>query len=166
MTGNHKSNILASKTLIMALSIQILLSTVFVSTLPIQPANAQNSTGANSTVSSSNTETTLMVNGKSLPIKYSLTTGKLLGIVADKDKTTLVGVISSPVDKGTLRIELPRNVIDDKGQGNNDAKFIVHVDGKDATFREVLNNPTTRVLAIDFNKDARLIEIVGTTLPL
>jgi hypothetical protein len=166
MTGNHKSNILASKTLIMALSIQILLSTVFVSTLPIQSANAQNSTGANATVSSSNTETTLMVNGKSLPIKYSLTTGKLLGIVADKDKTTLVGVISSPVDKGTLRIELPRNVIDDKGQGNNDAKFTVHVDGKDATFREVLNNPTTRVLAIDFNKDARLIEIVGTTLPL
>jgi hypothetical protein len=166
MTGNHKSNILASKTLIMALSIQILLSTVFVSTLPIQSANAQNSTGANATVSSSNTETTLMVNGKSLPIKYSLTTGKLLGIVADKDKTTLVGVISSPVDKGTLRIELPRNVIDDKGQGNNDAKFTVHVDGKDATFREVLNNPTTRVLAIDFNKDARLIEIVGTILPL
>jgi hypothetical protein len=166
MTGTHKSKILTSKTLIMALSIQILLSTVFVSTLPIQPANAQNSTGANSTVSSSNTETTLMVNGKSLPIKYSLTTGKLLGIVADKDKTTLVGVISSPVDKGTLRIELPRNVIDDKGQGNNDAKFTVHVDGKDATFREVLNNPTTRVLAIDFNKDARLIEIVGTTPPL
>jgi hypothetical protein len=166
MTGTHKSKILTSKTLIMALSIQILLSTVFVSTLPIQPANAQNSTGANSTVSSSNTETTLMVNGKSLPIKYSLTTGKLLGIVADKDKTTLVGVISSPVDKGTLRIELPRNVIDDKGQGNNDAKFTVHVDGKDATFREVLNNPTTRVLAIDFNKDARLIEIVGTILPL
>jgi hypothetical protein len=166
MTGNHKSNILASKTLIMALSIQILLSTVFVSTLPIQSANAQNSTGANATVSSSNTETTLMLNGKSLPIKYSLTTGKLLGIVADKDKTTLVGVISSPVDKGTLRIELPRNVIDDKGQGNNDAKFTVHVDGKDATFREVLNNPTTRVLAIDFNKDARLIEIVGTTPPL
>jgi hypothetical protein len=166
MTGNHKSKILTSKTLIMALSIQILLSTVFVSTLPIQSANAQNSTGANATVSSSNTETTLMLNGKSLPIKYSLTTGKLLGIVADKDKTTLVGVISSPVDKGTLRIELPRNVIDDKGQGNNDAKFTVHVDGKDATFREVLNNPTTRVLAIDFNKDARLIEIVGTILPL
>jgi hypothetical protein len=166
MTGTHKSKILTSKTLIMALSIQILLSTVFVSTLPIQSANAQNSTGANATVSSSNTETTLMLNGKSLPIKYSLTTGKLLGIVADKDKTTLVGVISSPVDKGTLRIELPRNVIDDKGQGNNDAKFTVHVDGKDATFREVLNNPTTRVLAIDFNKDARLIEIVGTILPL
>jgi hypothetical protein len=166
MTGNHKSKILTSKTLIMALSIQILLSTVFVSTLPIQSANAQNSTGANATVSSSNTETTLMLNGKSLPIKYSLTTGKLLGIVADKDKTTLVGIISSPVDKGTLRIELPRNVIDDKGQGNNDAKFTVHVDGKDATFREVLNNPTTRVLAIDFNKDARLIEIVGTILPL
>ena len=54
----------------------------------------------------------------SIPIKYSMTTGKLLGIVADKDKTTLLIIISSPVDKRTLRIELPRNVIDDKGQGN------------------------------------------------
>jgi hypothetical protein len=165
MTGNHKSKIPTSKMVITALSIQILLLAVFVSALTIQPVKAQNSTGANSTVANSNTETNLMVNGKTFPVKYSVTTGKLLGIVADKDKTTLLAVISSPVDKGTLRIELPRNVIDTKGQGNNDAKFTVHVDGKDATFREVLNNPTTRVLAIDFNKDARLIEIVGTLLP-
>jgi hypothetical protein len=165
MTGNHKSKILTSKMLIIAVSLQILLLTVFVSTLPIQSVVAQNSTGANSTGANSNTVTNLMVNGKSIPIKYSLTTGKLLGIVEDKDKTTLVAIISSPVDKGTLRIEVPRNVIDDKGQGNSDAKFTVHEDGKDATVREVLNNPTTRVLAIDFNKDARLIEIVGTVLP-
>ena len=166
MTDNHKSKLQTSKMVIMALSIQILLLTVFVSALPIQSVKAQNSTGANSTMANSNTETNLLVNGKSVPIKYSVTTGKLLGIVADKDKTTLLGIISSPVDKGTLRIELPRNVLDAKGQANNDAKFTVHVDGNDATFREVLNNPTTRVLAIDFNKDARIIEIIGTVLPL
>jgi len=58
-----------------------------------------------------------------------------------------------------------RNVIDYKGQGNSDAKFTVREDGKDATVREVLNNPSTRVLSIDFNKDARLLEIVGTLTP-
>jgi hypothetical protein len=61
-----------------------------------------------------------------------------------------------------LNIELPRNIIDNKGQSNADAKYTVHVDGKDATFRETSNNPTTRTLAIDFTKDSRLVEIIGT----
>jgi hypothetical protein len=52
--------------------------------------------------------------------------------------------------------------LDNKGQSNADAKFTVHVDGKDATFRETSNNPTARTLSIDFNKDARMIEIMGT----
>ena len=91
-----------------------------------------------------------------------MTTGKLLGLVGDKDKSTLIAIISTPSDKGTLTIELPRNIIDDKGQSNADAKYTVHVDGKDATFRETSNNPTARTLAIDFNKDARMIEIIGT----
>ncbi|HET7149194.1 MAG TPA: hypothetical protein VFI73_11920 [Candidatus Nitrosopolaris sp.] len=97
-----------------------------------------------------------------LPLKYSITTGKLLGVVEDKDKTTLIAVISTPSDKGTLNIELPRNIIDNKGQSNADAKYTVHVDGKDATFRETSNNKTARTLSIDFNKDARMIEIIGT----
>ena len=85
-----------------------------------------------------------------------------MGVVEDKDKTTLLAIISSPSDKGTLTIEVPRNIVDDKKEGNADDKFTVHVDGKDATFREISNNKTTRTLAIDFNKDARLIEIIGT----
>jgi hypothetical protein len=61
-----------------------------------------------------------------------------------------------------LNIEIPRNILDAKGQSNADAKFVVHVDGKDATSRETSNNPTARTLSIDFNKDARLIEVIGT----
>jgi hypothetical protein len=64
--------------------------------------------------------------------------------------------------KGTLTIEVPRNIVDDKKEGNADDKFTVHIDGKDATVRETSNNKTARTLAIDFNKDARLIEIIGT----
>ena len=64
--------------------------------------------------------------------------------------------------KGTLTIEVPRNIADDKKEGNADDKFTVHIDGKDATVRETSNNKTARTLAIDFNKDARLIEIIGT----
>ena len=60
-----------------------------------------------------------------------------------------------------MTIEIPRNIIDDKGQSNADEKYTVHVDDKDATFRETSNNPTARTLAIDL-KDARMIEIIGT----
>ena len=85
-----------------------------------------------------------------------------MGLVKDKDKTTLLAIISSPSDKGTLTIEVPRNIVDHKKEGNADDKFTIHVDSKDATFRETSNNKTARTLAIDFNKDARLIEIIGT----
>jgi hypothetical protein len=134
----------------------ILGATLLISTISVHSSYAQNSTSAFGQV------TSVFVNGKNNPLKYSINTGKLLGVVEDKDKTTLIAVISTPSDKGTLNIELPRNIIDNKGQSNADAKYTVHVDGKDATFRETSNNPTARTLSIDFNKDARLIEIIGT----
>jgi len=138
----------------------ILGATLLISTISVHSSYAQNSTSAFGQV------TSVFVNGKNNPLKYSITTGKLLGVVEDKDKTTLIAVISTPSDKGTLNIELPRNIIDNKGQSNADAKYTVHVDGKDATFRETSNNPTARTLSIDFNKDARLIEIIGTQAAL
>ena len=142
--------------MIIAMLVPLMLTVAFVSTISVHSSYAQNSTSAFGEV------TSVFVNGKNYPLKYSITTGKLLGVVEDKDKTTLIPVISALSDKGTLNIEIPRNILDAKGQSNADAKFVVHVDGKDATFRETSNNPTARTLSIDFNKDARLIEIIGT----
>lgn len=142
--------------MVIAISVPLILTVAFVSTISVHSSYAQNSTSAFGEI------TSVFVNGKNYPLKYSITTGKLLGVVEDKDKTTLIPVISALSDKGTLNIEIPRNVLDAKGQSNADAKFVVHVDGKDATFRETSNNPTARTLSIDFNKDARLIEIIGT----
>jgi hypothetical protein len=136
----------------------VFLISSFASTISLHIAHAQNlnNTGLGSI-------TNLTVNDKSFPIKYNITTaGKLLGLVEDNDKTTLIAIISSPSDKGTLTIEVPRNIVDDKKEANADDKFTVHVDGsKDATFREISNNKTARTLAIDFNKDARMVEIIG-----
>jgi hypothetical protein len=137
--------------LVIALMVPLILASI-----PTHSSYAQNNTSTFGQVAS------VYVNGKNYPIKYSITTGKLLGVVEDKDKTTLIAVVSTPSDKGTLNIEIPRNLLDDKGQSNADAKFTVHIDGKDATFRETSNNKVARILAIDFNKDARLIEIIGT----
>jgi hypothetical protein len=142
--------------MVIAILVPLMLTVAFVSIISVHSSYAQNSTSAFGQV------TSVFVNGKNYPLKYSITTGKLLGVVEDKDKTTLIAVISALSDKGTLNIEIPRNILDAKGQSNADAKFVAHVDGKDATFRETSNNPTARTLSIDFNKDARLIEIIGT----
>ncbi|MGA8914018.1 MAG: hypothetical protein WB443_14295 [Nitrososphaeraceae archaeon] len=139
-----------------AILISLILAAVVASTIPVPTSYAQNSTSTFGQV------TSVFVNGKGYPIKYSTTTGKLLGLVEDKDKTTLIAILSTLSDKGTLNIEIPRNVLDDKGQSNADAKYTVHVDGKDATFKETSNNPSARTLAIDFTKDSRLVEIIGS----
>jgi hypothetical protein len=102
-------------------------------------------------------------NGKSIPIKYVINTGKLLGVVLDKSRATIIAIVSSPsADKGNLTIQIPRDVLDNKKEGNADEKFTVHVDGKDATFKEISNTKTTRTLSIQFNKDAKVIDIIGS----
>ncbi|MFL6322619.1 MAG: hypothetical protein ACJ72Q_19380 [Nitrososphaeraceae archaeon] len=118
---------------------------------------------------SSNTgfgETTYLAlpNGKSIPIKYIINTGKVLGVVLDKSRATLDVILSSTSssDNGNLTIQIPRDVVDSKKEGNADAPFRVHVDGKDATFRETANSKTTRTLSIQFNKDAKVIDTIGS----
>ena len=92
----------------------------FASTIPLLHNNIVYAQNPNNTAGLGST-TNLIVNGKTIPVKYNITAaGKLLGLVEDKDKTTLLAIISSPSDKGTLTIELPRNIVDDKKEGNAD----------------------------------------------
>ena len=107
----------------------------------------------------------LVINGKTFPNKYNITGGKLLGLVADNDKTAVVAVISpGGSGKMVLSIELPRNVIDSKGQGNTDIKFIVKINNKGVDYKEVANNLNARILGIDFSKGDRVVEITGTQM--
>src|SRR5919206_3586473 len=61
-------------------------------------------------------------NGKSIPIKYVINTGKLLGVVLDKSRATLDVLLSSASasDNGNLTIQIPRDVVDNKKEGNAD----------------------------------------------
>jgi hypothetical protein len=103
-------------------------------------------------------------NGKSIPIKYMINTGKVLGVVLDKSRATLDVILSSTSsDNGNLTIQIPREIVDNKKEGNADAPFRVHVDGKDATFKETANDKTTRTLSIQFNKNAKVVDIIGST---
>jgi len=155
-TRNVSPSVLAISVLVMS----VLLAPTFVSTVYMHNA---------AYAQSSNTgfgETTYLAlpNGKSIPIKYLINTGKLLGVALDKSRATLVATLSSTsADNGNLTIQIPRDVVDNKKEGNADAPFRVHVDGKDATFRETDNSKTARTLSIQFNKDAKVIDIIGST---
>ena len=98
-------------------------------------------------------------------MKYVINPGNLLGVVLDKSRATLTAIVSSPSasdNNGNLTIQIPRDVLDNKKEGNADEKFTVHVDGKDGTFKETDNTKTTRTLSIQFGKDAKVIDIIGS----
>lgn len=106
----------------------------------------------------------LTVNGKIFPIKYDINDGKLVGMLADKDRSTLVLVLNPSAKGGNMTIELPRNLIDSKGASNVDTKYQVKIDGKGVDYKEVANNLNARIVSINFSKDNRFMEIIGTTI--
>src|SRR6185436_11806596 len=120
---------------------------------PITTANSA-ATGKSNNVQAGSNRTgfanisNLVIKDKTFPIKYNITNGKLLGIIGDKDKTTLVLLLGSSVDNGKLAVELPRNVID-SGQGNTDTKFNIKIDNKDVDYKEVGTNLNARILQVD-----------------
>src|ERR687884_1602806 len=152
-----------SRTFLMTSMLLLILATSsFASTIFVHKAAYAQSSNMNTGFG--NTTNLALPNGKSIPIKYVINTGKILGLVLDKSRATLNVNISSPSadDNGNLTIQIPRDVVDNKKEGNADAPFRVHVDGKDATFRETDNNKTARTLSIQFGKDAKVIDIIGS----
>src|SRR5215467_6469603 len=135
-----------------------------ITTGPSSANQKNNSEGGNNNRTGFTSVSNLVVKDKTFPIKYNVTQGKLLGIVGDKDKTTLVFLLGSTADNGKLTIELPRNVLDAKSQGNTDTKFNVRIDNKGVDYKELAANLNARILQIGFNKDDRMLEIVGTQM--
>ena len=102
------------------------------------------------------------------PIRYNITdnAGEIQSIVADKDSFKLITTIT-PTKDGKLTIIFPRDLIDYKVAGGKDGKFQVNINAKPiSTYQEIAGNKTTRGLEIDFSKDDRAIEIVGTQMGL
>jgi hypothetical protein len=106
---------------------------------------------------------TLKIGARMYPLKYQLTGGKLTGTFTEKDNMTLVVNVLS-TSNGNLTIELPRNVIDSKKQGNVDDNFTVFEDGQYSQASEIKNNNYARTLMISFDKGTSVIEISGSRI--
>jgi hypothetical protein len=106
------------------------------------------------------------VDGISYPIKYNITNdaGKLVSSAAQKESAKLIITIA-PTKDGKLTIILPRNLTDYKIAGGKDGMFVVNINAKQTTnLQEISNNRTSRELEINFGKDDRVIEIIGTQM--
>jgi hypothetical protein len=156
----------ATKAVAIVLSV-IELATLSATIISLQLAYAQNTIGANkesnnqTSVTASNASINLKLGNKAYPIKYQITGGKLAGISAEKDNTTLLVNVSS-ISNGKLIIELPRNVVDSKKQGNVDDNFAVFEDGQYAVDDEIRTNAQSRTLMVGFDNGTSVIEITGT----
>jgi hypothetical protein len=85
-------------------------------------------------------------------------------MAADKDSFKLAITIA-PTKDGKPTVMIPRNLTDFKIAGGKDGKFLVNINAKQApNFQEISNNQTTRGLEVNFGKDDRVIEIVGTQM--
>jgi len=161
-------------------TVGIILGTIFVTTLSPQLSYEQNASRGASMVNNqtnaskvtpaatvttpSNTTIGLKLGNVVYPLKYHIMGGKLASISAEKDNTTLLVTVSSK-SNGNLTIELPRNVIDSKTQGSQDANFVVFQDGQySSASDQIKTDAHARVLSISFDNGTEQIEIAGTQM--
>ena len=117
-------------------------------------------------------------NGKTVPIKYSILDGSLVGILSDPSRKSLDLAVNPQSNGGALEVNLPRHVVDSKNAAGQDEPYIVKIDGNRVSgepsgicvgtcpnifnsFKETHNTNTDRVLTIIFGPESRFIEIIG-----
>jgi predicted secreted protein with PEFG-CTERM motif len=121
------------------------------------------------TTSTSNGNKTygVRIGDKTFPITYQITGSgnKLSNITAAKDNTTLLVNVGGSKADGKLTIQLPRNLIDSKKQGNQDSPYVIFEDSQPSqNVQEIKSNAQARTLAIEFDKGTDVIEIAGSKM--
>ncbi|MGB6673379.1 MAG: hypothetical protein WBE34_13180 [Candidatus Nitrosopolaris sp.] len=84
--------------------------------------------------------------------------------MADKDRSPLLLALNPGPNGGNFTTELPRNLIDSKGASSPDTKCLIKIYGKGVDCKEVANNLNAIILSIDFSKDNRFLEMIGTQM--
>ena len=106
--------------------------------------------------------TTVTIAGKSYPIRYQITGGSFGSASANPDTQTLNFTLNNVGNGGSLKLELPRNVIDSKTTSGGDDQFAVFVDDIDTAYDENGSDSSVRVLQIPLDAGSTTVEVVGT----
>jgi Holliday junction resolvase len=123
-----------------------------------------------------------------IPINFFSDNKNLIdNIIYEKDKNYLTVILNKPsFNENSLIIQIPRNILDSKTQDNKDKNFTVLINNKPSKYLEInnksiskinlnsddgseliknaLNNTANRIISIKFDKDSKVIKILGTDL--
>jgi len=111
-------------------------------------------------ITSTVTDTTVLIQGAQDSINYEITGGKLLSITPSVQDNSLIIIIDA-TDDGSLTLTIPRSVLDALLGNGDDDDFFVLVDGEEVDFDEI-TSATDRTLTIPFQAGSEEIEIIGT----
>lgn len=105
----------------------------------------------------------VVINGQAYNATYTITNGKVLGIIPTTPTKTLT-VRIQPSGNGTLSITLPRSLIDSKDNSGQDRQYVVENDGLPMVFNETRSDAMSRTLSIPFSHENMQITIMGTQI--
>lgn len=104
----------------------------------------------------------IVIQGQSYNATYTITNGKVLGIIPNTSSNSLA-IRIQPSGNGTLSITLPRTLMDARTNGQ-DSSFIVQNNGIPTKFNETRTDVTSRTLVIPFDTNSTQITIIGTQI--
>lgn len=155
-------------TVLILVGFNVLAVTMITTTLIGSQASAQNQnvSSANITSADANTLYNLTFGEKAYPVVFNIRGGIIDNMSVDGDQAILLVSINASMNRGELRIELPRNLIDSKTPSDTDKPFLVYEDdiNREISFVESNTTEKARVLVIAFNKEDDTIQIQGTEI--
>ena len=95
-------------------------------------------------------------------VKYSIAGGVIQHVRVEPSIFGIIIGIDS-LDSGKITLELPRQYIDSTEQNGEDEIFIILIDGIEVPYvEESTQNTHSRTISIDFEREDKTIEIIGT----
>ena len=102
----------------------------------------------------------LQKGNKTYDIPYHIKGGSDIKEIFLDDDSRAINIVLKQYDSGSLEITLPRELIDAKISEDVDDLFFVLIDGEEVPYDETTNE-TSRTLTIQFEKESKIIEIIG-----
>ncbi len=103
----------------------------------------------------------VIIDGNSYDVNYTVTGMTVSGIEADTDFISLILTVDVTDSSGTLDITFERSFFDSIFNEADD-DFIILVDGDEPTFTETQTNSQSRTLSIELPAGSEEVEIIGS----
>ncbi len=104
----------------------------------------------------------VIVDGNSYDVNYTVTGMTVSGIEADTDFISLIFTVDVTDSSGTLDVTFER-VFFDSIFNEADDDFIILIDGDEPTFTETQTNSQSRTLSIELPTGSEEVEIIGSS---